>query len=116
MLDLNHKELDVWNESIELSQIIYSETQNFPKSELYGLVAQMRRASVSVPSNISEGAARSSRKERKRFFEIARSSLVELDTQLELAEKLGYLSNSKMLSKKINIVFALLSNFLAKAK
>jgi len=116
MLNLKHKKLDVWDKSMELAQIVYHETQSFPKSELYGLVSQMRRATVSVPSNISEGAARKSLKERKRFFEIARSSLVELDTQLELAVNLGYLRNYELLNKKINIVFAQLSNLLAKAK
>jgi len=76
----------------------------------------MRRASISVPSNISEGAARSSLKERKRFLEIARSSFVELDTQLELAINMGYLSNTDILSKEVNIVFALLPNPLAKTR
>lgn len=114
MLELKHKDLDVWNESIELAQVVYSITQTFPDSEKYGLVSQMRRAAVSVPSNISEGAARSSQKERRRFFEIARSSLVELDTQLVLVCKLGYLEkDTQTISKKINLTFALLSNLVA---
>ena len=80
MLRLAHKQLEVWKVSIDLVSRIYDLTTDFPSSELSGITNQLRRASVSVPSNISEGAARSSHIERKRFYEIARSSLVEIDT------------------------------------
>ena len=87
-----HKNLDVWCESISLATEVYKLTDNFPKSEIYGLTSQMRRASVSVPSNIAEGAARNSSKEFAHFLNIAGGSLSELDTQIEIASNLGYLS------------------------
>lgn len=114
MLELNHKKLEVWKESIELVLDIYTLTDNYPKTEVYGITSQMRRASVSISSNISEGAARFSKKERKRFFEIARSSLVELDTQLEISLKLKFAKaqSLKVIGKKLNVLFAMLSNLI----
>jgi len=108
MLKLSHKKLDVWNESIELVTVIYMLTESYPSEEKFGLVPQMRRASVSVSSNISEGAARSSKKERKRFYEIARSSLVELDTQLEISKAINIIPTAELnaLSELMNKVFA----------
>ena len=96
MINLSHKKLDVWKLSINVTAIIYEITLLFPKHELYGLTSQLRRASVSVPSNIAEGAARKSAKERCRFYEIARSSLVEIDTQLEIAKQLNYVTKSNL--------------------
>lgn len=118
MLKLNHKKMDVWKESIKFSKKIYALTKKFPKSEIYGIVSQMRRSSVSVPSNISEGASRFSKKERIHFFEIARSSLVELDTQLELSQELGFWKYEidEEISKEINILFAMLSNLITNAQ
>ena len=87
-----HKKLDVWRLSMELSRSIYRLTAEYPMEEKFGLVSQMRRAAVSVPSNIAEGAARSSRNEFRNFLSIARSSLSELDTQLDLSEQLGFIS------------------------
>jgi len=89
MLDLNHKKLDVWTLSIELIAEIYRITRNFPKEELFGITSQLRRASVSVASNIAEGSSRKSKLERRRFFEISKSSLVEIDTQLEISSVLS---------------------------
>src|SRR3990172_10973281 len=108
MLRLNHKNLDVWKMGIELVTEVYKLTNNFPKSEIYGITNQVRRAAVSIPSNIAEGAARNSAGERKRFFEIARSSLVEIDTQLEISVKLNFCNEEKIsnLSEKINHLFA----------
>lgn len=115
MLDLRHKNLDVWKAGIELSVISYKITQGFPKEELYGLSSQIRRAAISVPSNIAEGVARSSPKERKRFYEISRSSLVELDTQFEIAQNLNYLNQVDLeeIDERVNHLFAMLSNFIA---
>ncbi len=115
MLQLNHKKLDVYKKSIDLVMSIYSLTKKFPKSELYGITSQMKRAAVSISSNISEGASRISKKERIRFYEIARSSLVELDTQLEISIKLNFidLNEEKELSKQMNSVFAMLSKLIA---
>jgi len=114
MLNLSHKKLTVWKKSIELNSIIYKLTQSFPIEEKYGLSSQMRRASVSVSSNISEGASRTSSHEKARFFEIARSSLVELDTQLEIAFMLGYIDSSYLakLDELTNTVFAMLTNLI----
>lgn len=114
MIKLNHKELNVYKKSIELVSEIYRLTESFPKTETFGLTSQMRRAAVSIPSNLSEGASRKSDKDRKRFYRISRSSLVELDTQLEISINLNYLNNNK--TKKIerlaNEVFAMLSNMI----
>lgn len=77
----------MWKESIELVQLVYEITQKFPSEEKFGLVSQLRRASVSVPSNIAEGYSRSSNKEYKRFVEIALVSILELETQLIIAAK-----------------------------
>ncbi len=116
MLNLNHKNLTVWKESIELITDIYQLTLSFPKEELYGLVSQLRRAAVSIVSNIAEGAARSTLKERKRFYEIARSSLVEIDTQLEIAYRLKYCDekNLESLKNRMNHIFAMLSKMISK--
>jgi len=73
---------------------VYKTTSRFPKSEVYGLTSQTRRAVVSIPSNIAEGASRRTKKEFLQFLYIAKSSLSELDTQFELAERLGYVSVS----------------------
>jgi four helix bundle protein len=89
-----HKDLNVWKESVLLVTLIYDKTKSFPKDELFGLTSQIRRSSVSIPSNISEGAARESNKEYLRFLYIAQGSLSELDTQLLIANNLNFLINS----------------------
>lgn len=80
MVKLKHKNCNVWKLSIEFTATIYERIKKFPKSERYGLISQLKRTAISAPSNIAEGAARSSAKKRRRFYEIARSSLVEIDT------------------------------------
>lgn len=87
-----HKKLEVWQLSVALATYVYQITETFPKSEIYGLVSQMRRAVVSVPSNIAEGAARFSSKEFSQFLNIAGGSLSELDTQIEIACNLKYIN------------------------
>ncbi|MBI3916204.1 MAG: four helix bundle protein [Betaproteobacteria bacterium] len=87
-----HKKLDVWRLSMQLSRTIYRLTAQYPSEERFGLVSQMRRAAVSIPSNIAEGAARYSRNEFRNFLSIARSSLSELDTQLDLSGQLGFIA------------------------
>ena len=91
-MDKPHKNLDVWKISMETVQEIYKATASFPKHEIYGLVSQMRRSAVSIPSNISEGAARQTKKELVNFLHIAQGSLSELDTQLDISLALGYLA------------------------
>ena len=88
-----HHDLRVWQEAMELVTRIYSVTGTFPAEERFGLTSQIRRASISVPSNIAEGAARGSRKEFIHFPTIARGSLSELDTQLRIARNLEYVAD-----------------------
>jgi len=87
---MNHKELDIWKESMDLVADIYNLTATFPSSEQYGLTAQLRRAAVSIPSNIAEGCARRSEKETLRFLSITLGSIAEVETQLMLAERLNF--------------------------
>ena len=94
-----HKDLDAWKVSVELVIMVYKETKNFPKDEIYTLVSQIRRSAVSIPSNIAEGAGRNSKKEFIQFLYIALGSLSELETQLIISEKLSYLSESESLIK-----------------
>lgn len=88
-----HKDLDVWKESVELAINLYEYTKIFPKEEIYGLTQQLRRAVVSISSNIAEGAARNSNKEFVQFLYIALGSLSEVETQLIIANRLNYCNN-----------------------
>lgn len=88
-----HRNLDVWKRSIELAKSIYRISGQFPATEQYGLASQMRRAAVSIASNIAEGAARYGKKEFLQFINIAQGSASELDTQIELAKELGYVEH-----------------------
>ena len=88
----NHTELEVWSISMELAEAIYRTTIKFPTTERFGLSSQMRRAAVSIASNIAEGRGRRSTRDFKRFLDIAYGSLLELETQLTLSKRLGYLS------------------------
>jgi four helix bundle protein len=88
-----HKDLDVWKLGIDLVEQVYKLTATFPKEELYGLVSQIRRAAVSIPANIAEGAARQSQKEYVQFLYIGLSSLSELETHLEIAKRLVLLTS-----------------------
>ena len=90
-----HRDFEVWKDGMDLVSEIYSITKEFPKDELYGLVSQIRRAAVSVLANIAEGAARQSRKEFIQFLSISRASLSELEAELSISEKLGYISNDR---------------------
>ncbi len=85
-----HKDLDVWKEAMKLAKEVYRLTSGFPKEEIYGLTAQIRRSVVSIPSNIAEGAARNSDKEFVQFLYIALGSLAELETQLFLSRELAF--------------------------
>ena len=86
-----HKDLRVWQQSIEMVTSIYLMTKTFPKEELFGLVAQMHRAAVSVPSNIAEGYARGTDREKQHFLRISSGSISEIETQLMLSLNLGYI-------------------------
>ena len=89
------RDLKVWQKGIELVKEIYKTTKSFPKEELYGLSAQMRRASISIPSNISEGFRRAYSKEYKQFLRIALGSCAELETQMVIAKELKYIDENK---------------------
>jgi four helix bundle protein len=89
-----HEKLDVWSKAMELVVRVYKSTESFPKDERYGLTSQIRRAAVSVPANIAEGAARNSGKEFAYFLSNAQGSASELETELLIAYRLGYLSDS----------------------
>lgn len=115
-LDLGHKKLDVWIKSKSLVINIYKITENFPKSELFGIVSQLRRASVSVLCNLSEGSARKSQGERKRFYEISRASLVEIDTILEISFDLLLIEEKDFneINSDILVIFKMLSKLIQK--
>ena len=91
-----HKKLDVWQAAMKSAVMIYKLTDRFPEEEKFGLVSQMRRASVSIPCNIAEGAARQGKREFRNFLSMAQGSLSELDTQLELAILLGYIGTGNL--------------------
>jgi len=92
-----HKDLEVWKNSIELVTDVYSITASFPKEEQYGIISQMRRASVSVPSNIAEGFGRKSTGELKQFIGIAKRSLSELETLIIISANLNYIDKDRKL-------------------
>jgi four helix bundle protein len=92
----DHKELIAWQKAIELVEEVYKITQTIPKEEMFGIISQMRRCSISIPSNIAEGHSRNSSGEFKQFLGIAKGSSAELETQLIIAQKLGYITNAKL--------------------
>lgn len=94
MAERPHKKLIVWQEGVAFVKLIYKITLKFPKEEQFGLTSQLRRASVSVPVNIAEGAARNSKKEMRQFLYIADGSLSEIDTLLVIAFELEYISKN----------------------
>ena len=89
----NFRKLQIWIESMDLVDAIYDKTKSFPRQEVFGLVSQMQRAAVSVPSNIAEGSGKSN-KDFARFLSISVGSLFELETQVLIAERRGYLDKS----------------------
>lgn len=115
MLNLSHKNLDVYVMSLKLIDEVYKVTKTFPKEEQYVLISQIRRAAISVSSNIAEGASRISKKEKKRFYEIARSSLVEIDTQFETAVILNYYKKGQLkeFEQCLESIFRMLSKMIS---
>lgn len=91
-----HKDLQVWKQAMHLASETYRVTASFPREELYGLALQARRSAVSIASNIAEGAARNSRKEFVHFLHIALGSTAELETQMLLAQRLGFLAEQSI--------------------
>ncbi len=92
----NFKDLIAWQKSMDMAEAVYAATRGFPKEELYGLTSQVRRAAVSVPSNIAEGQARFSTAEFQKFLSISQGSRAEVETQMLLAQRLGYITDEPM--------------------
>lgn len=109
----NFKELRVWQEAMELAKNVYLITATFPANERFGLSSQVNRAVISIPSNIAEGAGRSSDKELNHFLSIALGSAYELETQILLAESLGFIDKQKLqdLIKDIELIQKRLYSF-----
>jgi four helix bundle protein len=91
-----HKKLDAWKESMNLVILIYELTKQFPRNEVVGLTSQLRRAVISIPGNVAEDAARQTRREFVQFLYIARGSLSEVDTYIEIARRLGYIEKGSI--------------------
>lgn len=106
-----HKDLEIWQKGIKLVERIYKLTSSFPKGEIYGLISQMRRAAISYPSNLAEGAARSSRKEFIQFVYISLGTLSELETQVIISLNLGYHDDQNLL-EEIEILRKMTLNFI----
>lgn len=104
-----HERLEVWRDAMALVESIYRVTIPFPETERFGLTMQLRRAAVSVPSNIAEGAARRSRAEYLRFLSMARGSLAEITTQIEIAHRLGYARPEGAVADLLDRTFARLN-------
>ncbi len=113
-----HKQLKLWSEAMKLVVHLYRVSKEFPKEEEFGLKAQIRRAAVSVPSNISEGLTRKSGKDRYHFLNIAQGSLSEIDAQIEIASRLGYIDSSveKQSNESLALVERLLSGLMKSIK
>ena len=107
-----YKEMEIWKEAVELVTDIYKITEEYPKNELFGIVSQIRRAAISIPSNIAEGSVKHSDKETLRFLDIALGSLAELDTQMLISQNLDLISNYKEFEQKISKVRALLTGLI----
>jgi len=108
----SHKDLEVWKVSMDFVIEIYHITKAFPQSEIYGLSGQIRRAAVSVPSNIAEGSARKNTKEYIQFLYFSQGSLSEIETQLLISEKLGYIKDASTQFEKIKYIRTLLSRLI----
>ena len=110
----DYKQLDVWKLSMDLSFDIYGITQRFPSEERYGLSNQLRRASISVPSNIAEGQTRNSSKEFIHFLSISRGSLAEVETQIIMSGRLGYIPESTVaaFSSRINSISRMIKSLM----
>jgi four helix bundle protein len=118
MAGRDFRDLTVWQRAMDLAEAIYRETSQFPREESFGLRGQMRRAAVSIPSNVAEGQGRRSRREFRRFLSISLGSLAEIETQIVLAQRLGYLvpEIAKPLTDQCGEVGRLMSGLLRSLK
>ncbi len=106
----SHKDLKVWQESMDLVTDIYELVQNFPAEDKYNITSKIKRSAVSIPSNIAEGAGRKSNLEFIQFLNIASGSLSELETQLEIAIRLKFITENEELFKKIIFIRIMITN------
>ena len=109
---VSHKDLKVWQESMNLVVEIYQVSQQFPKEELYALTSQMKRSAISIPSNIAEGAGRKGKAEYCTFLFIALGSASELETQIEIAYRLNFINDITDLESKIRFIKNMLSKLI----
>jgi len=113
-----HKNLEVWKLSVDFVKDIYTRTTNFPDEEKFGIISQLRRAVVSIPANIAEGAARSTKKELRNFLYITSGSLSEIDTLLTISKELGFIKESQLdaLNEKLVKIDIMLDGLIKKLK
>ena len=111
-----YRDLDIWKKGIELVKDTYKLTEEFPKQEMYGLVNQMRRSAISIPSNVAEGFRRHHNKEYKQFLYTSLGSCAELETQITIAKELKYIQEDKeaMLLERLDHICRMISNLLKK--
>jgi four helix bundle protein len=112
MDELKHRNLEVWKRAIALAEQIYKITKSFPADERFALTDQIRRAVISVPSNIAEGSGRQTPKDFANFLSIARGSLAEIDAQLVVAQRLGYVSDIIVVTDEIVQLSKMLNAFI----
>ena len=112
----SHKDLKVWQESMDLVTEIYRLSDCFPENEKYGLISQIRRCAISIPSNIAEGFARKGNRELLQFLYVSLGSLAELETQYEIAQNLNYINESEEIRNKIIFIRIMLSNLIKSIK
>ena len=99
-----YKELLIWQKGIKIVVLVYKLTKDFPKDEIYALTSQLKRASISVPSNIAEGFGRQTDKSFNHFLNVARGSLNEIETQLIIAKELGFIDNKDVLNEILFLI------------
>lgn len=112
----SHKDLKVWQESMDLVTEIYRISDFFPENEKFGLTSQIRRCAISIPSNIAEGCARKGNRELLQFLYVSLGSLAELETQYEIAQNLNYINESEEIRNKIIFIRIMLSNLIKSIK
>ena len=100
----SYKELLIWQKGIKIVVLVYKLTKDFPKDEIYALTSQLKRASVSVPSNIAEGFGRQTDKSFNHFLNIARGSLNEIETQLIIARELGFITDDNLITEIMSLI------------
>jgi four helix bundle protein len=112
----SHRDLEVYKQSMDFVESVYKLTKKLPSDEKFGLISQMRRAAVSIPSNISEGAARKNTKEFIQFLYHSLGSAAEIETQLEIAKQLNYYSDSKEIEDKLRYIINMITKLISSLK